>query len=307
MRRAITALLALLVTFAVAAPARAASRFFFSGDGTLAMHHAHFDQDLSVRYRDSDGNYDAAALKTLRHFFRSRQDGAEGEVSLRLIELIDYVEDRYHPAQMSLVSGYRSPEFNDSLRGKGARAAKSSLHTEGMAADIQFKGLELRQLWDALRGQQIGGVGLYRADGFLHLDTGPPRFWEPQTSKVEKNLAADNKRLFARTDFDRYDRLEGAIVRLHSLTVLPVGIKRNAKFGTRRVGLEPLSDGVRLVGECYVIERPAERYEFRLTGGEPGAGLRLPIVFETCAPLSGKPPRRVKSNAIERLSPPPAK
>ena len=130
-------------------------------------------------------------------------------MSLRLIELLDYVEDRYHPKRLTLVSGYRSPEFNRALRANGRRVAQASLHTEGMAADVQPAGLKLRPLWNALRAEQLGGVGLYAGEGFLHLDTGRARFWEAATSGVDQNLAKENARLFARTDFDRYANARG--------------------------------------------------------------------------------------------------
>src|SRR5262249_52660761 len=153
-----------------------------SGDGELVLRDAHSDERLAVRYRDDDGRYDPEALARIDRFFRSRSDGAVGSMSLRLIEMIDFVDDRYHPAQLSLISGYRSPEYNQALRDRGARAARASLHTEGLAADLAPSGLDLPRLWKQLRDLEIGGVGLYRKDGFIHLDTGRPRFWEPATS-----------------------------------------------------------------------------------------------------------------------------
>src|SRR5262249_27499355 len=141
---------------------------------------------------------------------RSRSDGKSTAISLRLIELIDFVEDRYRPSRLTLVSGYRSPALNQALRAGGRRVAEASLHTEGLAVDLQPGGVDLPRLWRELRELDAGGVGLYEADGFLHLDSGPPRFWEAATSGVEKNRSADNARLFARTDFDRYTDLAGA-------------------------------------------------------------------------------------------------
>src|SRR5258708_21250401 len=100
----------------------------------------------------------------------------------------------------------------------------------GGAADVEGGGINRGRLWLELRALHPGGVGLYQADGFIHRDTGPPRFWEAATSGVEKNLSADNARLFARTDFDRYGDLRGAIIRLHAVTALPIGIRRTARI-----------------------------------------------------------------------------
>lgn len=288
-----------LVLLLLPAPA-AAARFYFSGDGTLRMANAHFDETLTVTYRDADGRYDPAALARIARFFRSRTDGESGPVSLRLIELLDYVEDRYRPRSLTLVSGYRSPEMNRSLRGAGRKVAQASLHTEGMAADVQPAGLDLRKLWNALRGEKVGGVGFYKADGFLHLDTGAPRFWEAATSKVDQNLSKDNARLFARTDFDRYDSLEGAVISLHSVTALPIAVRATARLGGRELALVPRDSAVRADGDCWVFADPAPRYELAVATALPPPARREPIVLETCAPRIGATPAQVPSNPIER-------
>ena len=274
-------------------------RFYFSGDGVLVMGNAHNREHLRIRYRDAEGRYDAQALEQVELFFRSRTDGARGHVSLRLVELIDFVGDRAHAPALSLVSGYRSPEFNQSLRDGGGRVARASLHTEGLAADVVPAGADLRRLWLELRRLRVGGVGLYQKEGFLHLDTGNPRFWEAATSGVEKNLSADNARLFARTDFDRYDTLDGAVVSLHSLTALPVGIERQARFGATALPLLPRQE-VDVEGDCYVLRQPAERYEFTVTTPLAAPAVGTSIRLETCAPRPGATPAEITTNPIER-------
>jgi uncharacterized protein YcbK (DUF882 family) len=93
---------------------------------------------------------------------------------------LDYFEDRFQQP-IVIISGYRSPEYNENLRAKGRLAAKASLHMEGMAADIQMrKGLSTKA-FPLLRALQCCGVGYYHGDS-LHLDTGPAR-WDETTSK----------------------------------------------------------------------------------------------------------------------------
>src|SRR5262249_14819064 len=67
-------------------------RFFLAGGGHLVLQHGHFNTSLDVRYRHADGTYDPAALAQIRHFFRSREDGQEAPISLRLIELLAYIQ-----------------------------------------------------------------------------------------------------------------------------------------------------------------------------------------------------------------------
>lgn len=284
------------------------ARFFFAGDGHLVLQHAYFDTTLDVRYRRPDGRYDAAALGRIQHFFRSREDGREAPVSLRLIELLGFVEQRFHPRHMVLLSGYRSPEFNTDLRSSGRAVAQASLHTEAMAADVTFAGVDMARLWRQLRELHTGGVGFYRANKFLHIDTGPPRFWEATTSRVDENLSAGNARMFLRTDFDRYDSVRGAVCGLHSVTAFPLRIQARAELtgpnGTTAVSLEP-TDGARPAeGGCFAITAPAERYEFRVAEVAGGAGVspgRQQIVLSTCEPREGKTPAQVTSNPIEVL------
>jgi uncharacterized protein YcbK (DUF882 family) len=289
----------------LAGPALAGeSRFYVSGDGTLTLHHAHFAGEvLEVRYRNPDGSYDPAALQRIEHFFRNRTDGEQGHVSLRLIELLAYVQDRYRPKRLTLVSGYRSPEFNQSLRSGGRRVAQASLHTEGLAADVQPAGVKLRPLWNQLRAEKIGGVGLYAGEGFIHFDTGQPRFWEAATSGVDKNLAKENARLFARTDFDRYATLDGAVIRLHSVTALPIRIARVARLGETSVTLAAHDDAVKADGDCWVFDQPADHYELRVTTPTAPPGRRTPIRLSTCAPRIGATPAEVLTNPVELLRP----
>src|SRR5512139_3321210 len=93
-------------------PSTPTSRFFFAGNGRLTLHHAHFNTNLDLRYRRADGSYDEGALAQVRHFFRSREDGREGDVSLRLVELLGFIETRFRLQTLTLLFSYGSPEFN---------------------------------------------------------------------------------------------------------------------------------------------------------------------------------------------------
>jgi len=201
------------------------------------------------------------------------------------------------------VSGYRSPEFNNALRGKGRRVAEASLHTEGLAADLQPNGGDLRQIWVELRERQVGGAGLYQAEGFIHLDTGQPRFWEAATSGVDKHLSAGNARLFARTDFDRYADLRGAVITLHSVTALPIRINPRAHLGDREVMLSPVDDTVTVSDGCFTLREPSARYAFTVITSIAAPAGRAPLRLATCAPRIGATPREILTNDIERQEP----
>jgi uncharacterized protein YcbK (DUF882 family) len=288
-------------------PTAALPRFFLAGSGRLVLHHGHFGTTLDVRYRRADGTYDADALAQIGHFFRSREDGRETAVDLRLIELLAYIHDHYHPRQMILTSGFRSPEFNADLRNAGGGVARASLHTEAMAADIMFTGLDMRRLWQQLRVLHSGGAGYYRSGKFIHIDTGPARFWEETTSRVGEDLSAGNARIFTRTDFDRYPRVDGAAVRLHSVTAFPLLIAAEAAVvdsaGSMAVTLQPTSNAIALQDGCFAVAAPAQTYEFRVarTAADASSATRTQahLVLHTCEPRIGKTPAEIESNEIE--------
>ena len=275
-------------TNALAAPAR----FFLSGDGTLAIANAHTDERATVRYRRADGTYDPAGLARLRHLFRARTDSEEGAISLRLIEVLGYLQRTTGTRPLVLLSGYRSPDFNQDLRKTGGKAASASLHTEGLAADIAFPRPALRGLWLKVRALDCCGAGYYAKEGFLHVDVGRPRFWEAGTSRVDENLSAGNARVFARTEFDRYATGEPIVVTLHAITEPPVLVGREARMGEKNVAV----DGGALTRDGC-LEVPATGARVRVIGVP--AVRRERIELRSCEPRVARTPEVVETNPME--------
>ena len=100
------------VAVAAAVVAAAADRFFIMGDGTLALVSVHTGAKASVTYRRPDGTYDPAALAEIRRVMRSR-DGGEGEISLRLVELLAHVHAERGKQPLRIQSGYFGLRNND--------------------------------------------------------------------------------------------------------------------------------------------------------------------------------------------------
>jgi uncharacterized protein YcbK (DUF882 family) len=287
-------MLAAAVAMAAAVAAAPADRFFIMGDGTLALVSVHTGTKAKVSYRRPDGTYDPAALADIRRVMRSR-DGGQGEISLRLVELLGYIyaERRHQPLRIQ--SGYRSVDYNEAIRAKGAKAAGGSLHTEGLAADVAFPPKELKPLWLEIRKLECCGAGYYQKNGFLHLDVGRPRFWQPATSKVEENLSAGNARLFARTEFDRYAKGETIVVALHALTLPPVRVAKDAVLSAD--GREqPVHVEASLPEEhgCFAVDERG--VHLRVTGVP--ATTRGMLVLKTCEPRLERTPATIETNPI---------
>ena len=49
---------------------------------------------------------------------------------------------------------------------------------KGQAADITLPGRPLRRLYEAALAMQLGGVGYYPDDNFIHVDVGRVRRWQ---------------------------------------------------------------------------------------------------------------------------------
>ena len=76
-----------------------------------------------------------------------------------------------------VISGYRAPETNAARARQSRRVSTVSLHMSGMAADVRLPGYDSLGMARLAAEMQVGGVGLYRRDGFVHLDCGPARRW----------------------------------------------------------------------------------------------------------------------------------
>lgn len=147
------------------------------GDGELALHNLKNGETVNVRYRDSEGGYDHYMLEAINKSLRCRWKGEMTMMDLGLVELLDDIQDHFGAQMLHVVSGYRSPEFNEHLASIGRKVAKSSLHMKGMATDIRIPGVSTKELREYAKALKVGGVGFYPEDGFVHVDVGRVRYW----------------------------------------------------------------------------------------------------------------------------------
>jgi uncharacterized protein YcbK (DUF882 family) len=234
---------------------RLTDRYFFSGDGVIAIMNAHTNQSLRIRYRLPDGTYPTEARQQIDRLF-GVPASSDDHISLRLVSVLDYIEDRYRQP-IEIISGYRSPEYNENLRAQGRLAAKTSMHIEGMAADIRMRKILSAEWFQTLKAMNCCGVGYYH-DNSLHVDTGPVRYWDETTSKVHTNIAEHNKQVMARTDQDIYLPGETIEVRLARITDYPIGLASRFAIVQDGKELQEFSfDGKE--NTCLPVQTPAQR------------------------------------------------
>jgi hypothetical protein len=118
-----------------------------------------------------------AVSDRFHHFLRDYTTNQATRMDTRLIGVLERVALKFSPERIEVVSGYRSPKYNLSLRKKGRQVAKSSQHSEGHAVDFRIRGVPTRRLLNFVKSLQVGGVGYYPHSQFVHSDTGRIRFW----------------------------------------------------------------------------------------------------------------------------------
>ena len=162
-------------TLPLVAPARAMG---ISPARRLAFDHTHTREKIALAYAIDD-QYVPTALRTLDHFMRDHYTGAVGQIDPALFDLLHALRLRLgHSAAFEVISCYRCPDTNARLkRTRGGGVATRSLHMDGKAIDIRMPGVALADLRDAALSLQLGGVGYYPREQFVHVDTGRVRQW----------------------------------------------------------------------------------------------------------------------------------
>jgi uncharacterized protein YcbK (DUF882 family) len=145
---------------------------------TLALHHLHTDERLTLTYRVGD-HYQRSALQRLNQFLRDFRTGDTIAIDPRLFDLLYDVKTRlgHDDGVFEIVSGYRSPYTNAMLRKTSSGVARKSLHMSGKALDIRLSEMPTRNIRDAAISLSRGGVGYYPKSDFVHIDTGRVRRW----------------------------------------------------------------------------------------------------------------------------------
>ncbi|WP_270939230.1 DUF882 domain-containing protein, partial [Falsiroseomonas oryzae] len=125
-----------------------------------------------------DGRYDRDALRQLDHVFRDLSAAETTPMDPRLFDVMAAVAQAVDADDaFEVISGYRTPETNAARSRQSRRVSTVSLHMSGMAADCRLPGRVSIEVARRAADLELGGVGLYRRDGFFHLDCGPVRRW----------------------------------------------------------------------------------------------------------------------------------
>jgi uncharacterized protein YcbK (DUF882 family) len=143
----------------------------------LSFFNIHTGSHLSVAYRRGD-EYLPAGLAEINHILRDPVCGDEHPIDPGVLDfLYDLLEKLDYRGEVQAVCGFRSVETNTMLHKKTNGVVLGSMHTKGRALDFRLTGLDMKKVWDVARSMKRGGTGYYKSSDFIHIDTGPVRFW----------------------------------------------------------------------------------------------------------------------------------
>lgn len=134
----------------------------------------HLSSNLSTGY-----GFVSSELNKLNHIFRDCRSGQVARMDTNLFYKLNQIQTHFgfRNAEFKIISGYRSPSTNARLRRRSHGVAKNSYHTQARAMDIRLSGISLSRLRNAVKSLNSGGVGYYPNSNFVHIDTGPVRYW----------------------------------------------------------------------------------------------------------------------------------
>jgi len=154
----------------------------YAGTGTISerrlhLHNTHTGERLAATYW-ADGGYIDSELREIDTVLRDHRTGDVYPIDTSLLDLLFVLQAKVGSRKaFEVISGYRSPATNASLRSKSSGVARHSYHMQGMAIDIRLPDCDLKHLHTAALSIEAGGVGYYPRSDFIHVDVGPQRSW----------------------------------------------------------------------------------------------------------------------------------
>jgi WD40 repeat protein len=150
-----------------------------AGPGELILRNNTTGERARIRIIDPKGKLLNSGRREIANILRSSGDERRRLPDIKLLKLLYRVADHFgRSREIIVISGYRSAEYNQQRRGQSRGVAKESQHLSAQAIDFRLQGITITGLCQYLKKLKAGGVGFYPDSQFVHMDTGPVRFWE---------------------------------------------------------------------------------------------------------------------------------
>ena len=181
----------------------------------LAVQFSHTGAWFRGPYKNGN-NFDAAAIEAFSGVVGDYRTGEVKQFDPTVLDLLWRLGNEIGVNQFTCVSGYRSPATNTLVGG-----ATDSQHLAARALDIWLPESKLGAAVEQAVALRAGGVGAYGT--WIHLDTGPVRFWDRRRGSEGGEGA------------ERDGLMQASLGRPGTR---PAGARPNARFGTLE-GLPP--------------------------------------------------------------------
>jgi uncharacterized protein YcbK (DUF882 family) len=161
-------------------PVQALAHLSLTGapERSLSLLNTHTGERLKDVVYWEKGDYIIDALENLNHVLRDHRTNQVHPIDPMTLDLMAAISRKVGAKQpFEIISGYRSPQTNRSLRNKSNGVAKNSYHMQGKAVDLRLPGVPLKTVRKAALDLRMGGVGYYAKSGFVHIDSGRVRSW----------------------------------------------------------------------------------------------------------------------------------
>ena len=150
----------------------------FLRDRALLFHNPNTGETVREVYWTPREGYIRESVNTISYALR---DHHNDQVKLFDTNVLDqlYALQMQMPVSrpIHIISAYRSPSTNGWLSERGRGVARNSFHMQAMALDIRYPDRRISDLYQVARALGAGGVGYYARSNFIHIDSGPVRYW----------------------------------------------------------------------------------------------------------------------------------
>jgi uncharacterized protein YcbK (DUF882 family) len=193
---------AALFSAALLAPSSTESAIANGDTRTISLSNDHTNEVGSFTYM-VNGIYDSAALDKLNWFLRDWRLDEPTKMDPHLFDIVWEVYRESGSTQpIDVLSGYRSPQTNAMLRRRSRQVAEHSAHMAGKAIDAHFVDVGTARIRNIAMRMEAGGVGFYPtgAQPWVHIDSGPIRYWPRMSRDAMARLFPDGKTVFIPAD-----------------------------------------------------------------------------------------------------------
>jgi uncharacterized protein YcbK (DUF882 family) len=128
---------------------------------TLKLFFIHTKERAEITFK-RNGRYDKKGLQQINQFLRDWRRNEPANMDPKVLDLLWEVYQNVGGRDyVHVVSAYRSPKTNSSLRSRSSGVAENSQHMKGKAIDFYIPGVPLAKLRAAGFKAETGGVGYY--------------------------------------------------------------------------------------------------------------------------------------------------